>query len=263
MEATPSFSERFARIPPRLVAKVNGVETEDGFTYIGGRIADDIQAAVPDIGQRRDILDFGCGLGRVALQLRSRFPSSVIDGCDIDPLMLKWAAVLLQDKNVALHSGTHGFAGESFDLVVAISVFTHLDVTVDYWLSELHRLLRPGARAFLTYHDDTLFAEMAAQGAFPGIAPGHRLDARYVLGLGGPEGGATMGKFYTTESWNALLSRWFEIDSTVPRGLCGHQSYSVIRKRPVVIDRERMYREYARSLEQQLFELRQAHAVEY
>lgn len=72
-----------------------------------------------------------------------------------------------------------------------------------------------------------------------------------------------MGGFYVSESWNALMSRWFSVESTVPRGLCGFQSYSVIRKKPAEIDRVLAYREYAHSLEQQLFELRRQHSVEY
>src|ERR1019366_2403636 len=99
-----SFSEQFAKIPSRLVQKVNGDTTENGFRHIGGCIADEIQKGIPDFAQRKDIMDFGCGLGRVTSRLVERIPSARLVGFDIDPLMLRWAAVLLENTGVSLTS---------------------------------------------------------------------------------------------------------------------------------------------------------------
>jgi len=257
------FSERFARIPSALIQKVNGVASEEGFVYIGGRIADTIGGALGGFAGTRDVLDFGCGLGRVAARLFDRAPDARIVGFDIDPMMLKWGEDLLAGQPVRFVDTTLDLPNRSFDLVIAVSVFTHLDATTDYWLAEIHRLLRPGGRAFLTYHDQTLFGEMALQGQLPGVASDGALADRYVLGRGTPEGGAAMGTFYTTEHWERLLDRWFVISATAERGMFGHQSYSVVRPKPVSPPRGELLRHYARSLERQLSDLRREHQVFY
>jgi len=257
------FSERFAEIPTRLVQKVNGVETEEGFVHIGRCIVDEIEKAAGSLSETRDILDFGCGLGRVTAQLLDRAPLADFVGFDIDPLMLMWAGVLLEDPRVRLASTTLDLPDASMDLVIAISVFTHLDATTDYWLAEIHRVLRPSGRAFVTYHDEGLFREMAAAGKIPVVAADATLDGRFIVGSDSAEGGAEMGTFYTTGHWERLIGRHFVIEKTVPRGLFGHQSYSLIRKKDVAIDRTALFRDYVLSVEKQLFDLRRAHTVFY
>jgi len=258
-----TFSERFAEIPTRLVQKVNGVATEEGFVHIGRCIVDEIEKATGNLSGAGDILDFGCGLGRVTAQLLDRAPRADFVAFDIDPLMLMWAGVLLEDPRVRLVSTTLELPDASMDLVVGISVFTHLNATTDYWLAEIHRILRPAGRAFVTYHDETLFREMAGKGEIEGVAPDAALDGRHVVGGDMAEGGAEMGTFYTTKFWESLIGRYFAIEKTIPRGLFGHQSYSLIRKKEAAIDRALLFRGYALAVEKQLFDLRKQHTVFY
>ena len=257
------FSKRFAQIPPPLVTKVNGVATEDGFIYIGKCIADAIEKEVGGLSGAQHVLDFGSGLGRVMVQLLPRAPQAEFVGFDIDPMMLHWSGLLLEDPRTRLVSTTFDLPDESFDLIIAISVFTHLDVTTDFWLTEIHRLLHPRGQAFVTFHDETLFAEMAKAGQIPGATPDTPLSDCHVVGDGTAEGGASMGTFYTTKHWDSLLDRYFTIHHTAPRGLFGHQSYSLVSKKPVIIDRTSLYGQYARSLERELFSLRKQHQVYY
>lgn len=257
------FSQRFAEIPPILVTKVNGDTTESGFAYIGSCIADAIEKEVGTLTNTRKILDFGCGLGRVMAQMRGRAPEADIVGFDIDPMMLHWAGRLLGSERNRFVSTTQDLPDGGFDLIVVISVFTHLDTTTDYWLAEIHRLLGPKGRAFVTYHDETLFAEMAGKNLFPDVASDAALGGRYVLNAKTAEGGAAMGTFYTTNKWEQLVGRYFDVERTAPRGLFGHQSYSVISKKNVPLDREPLYRQYLASLEKELFDLRQRHQVSY
>jgi ubiquinone/menaquinone biosynthesis C-methylase UbiE len=258
-----TFSQRFAQIPPQTVAKVNGVATEDGFIYIGKCIADAIEKEIAGLAEVRHVLDFGCGLGRVMAQLLPRAPQAEFVGFDIDPMMLHWSSLLLGDTRTQFVSTTLDLPDESFDLIVVISVFTHLDITTDFWLTEIHRLLSPRGKAFLTFHDETLFAEMAKNGQISGASPDTILSDCHVVGNGTAEGGASMGTFYTTKHWDSLLGRYFTIHHTAQRGLFCQQSYSLISKKPVTIDRTVMYGQYARSLEQDLFNLRKQHSVCY
>ena len=246
-----------------MVAKVNGDTTESGFGYIGTCIADGIEQEVGSLADVPRILDFGCGLGRVMAQMRRRSPEANIVGFDIDPMMLHWAGHLLGEERNRFVSTTLDLPDGAFDLIVVISVFTHLDTTTNYWLTEIHRLLAPQGRAFVTYHDETLFAEMAGKGLFPGVEPKAVLSDRYVLNASTAEGGAAMGTFYTTVEWERLVRRYFNVERTAPRGLFGHQSYSVVSKKDVRLDRAPLYRQYAGALEKDLFDLRKRHQVSY
>jgi SAM-dependent methyltransferase len=227
----PTFSQRFANLPEDQVAKVNAFKDEGLFTHVGKCVVETLEREAGDLSEFRDILDFGCGLGRVLRPLVERVPGARIVGFDIDPSILDSCRRLLEDDRLRLVSSTGEFPGESFDLIFAISVFTHLDASFEFWLEEVHRLLRPAGKALLTYQDETLFTEMVSSGKIAGVdLEKQRLEERFVVGAGTLEGDAEMGTFVTTKHWEALLGSHFKILRTVPRGLFGHQSYSVLSK---------------------------------
>jgi SAM-dependent methyltransferase len=258
-----AFSQRFSEIPQYLVAKVNRDLNEQVFTTIGNDVCRYIIEACPQATSAPAILDFGCGLGRVLAPMRMQCPQARFTGYDIDPLMLRWCWHL-QGKApwLALEHSTQRMGNASFDFVYAISVFTHLDVSTEHWLHEIARVLKPGGTAYLTYHDETLFESFAGGPNLPSTSKGATLKGVHVEGKGTAEGGAAMGTFYETAAWVALLSRYFHVESTVPRGLGGHQSYSVVRNdgRALVAPDAVPYLTH---LEEQLFELREKAAVAY
>jgi SAM-dependent methyltransferase len=258
-----SFSQRFASIPVHLVGKVNGSLLESDFVNIGNVISDVIETSVSDLYRVKKSLDFGCGLGRILSSMLRKAPQAEFTGFDVDPLMLSWCSYLLQDANCRFVYTTLELPDSAYDFIYAVSVFTHLDASTDYWLAEIHRLLAPGGRAFITYHDETLFEEIAGGPSLPSIPKGAKLNARYVTGNETPEGGAAMGTFYTTEFWNGTLERYFAVDRSVPRGLFGHQSFSLIAKKEARVDRIVSDRQYICQLEQQLFKLRNSCKVMY
>ncbi|HZZ20092.1 MAG TPA: class I SAM-dependent methyltransferase [Opitutaceae bacterium] len=226
-----TFSERFLELPDDLVIKVNGSKDVQTFLGIGRCVVEVLELEIGQLWECPNILDFGCGLGRVLKPLSDRAPYSKLVGFDIDVAMLDACRFLLDDQKIRLVSSTASLPDASFDLVFAISVFTHLDTSIDLWLKEINRLIRPNGRALLTYHDETLFAEMVVAGqiadrALTDIA----LQERFIVGKGSEEGGAAMGTFLTTKAWEALVSPHFEVLVTTPRGLFGHQSYSLLRK---------------------------------
>ena len=265
------FSENFKNIPVPLVVKVNGDPTEGGFRYIGFHIAEGIEKELLSVANRhgspqselkqcRRILDFGSGLGRVILQLLTRAPNAEIIGFDIDPMMNRWAEDLFASERVKFVSSTLGLADSSFDLITVISVFTHMDRTADFWLSEIHRLLSDSGYAFITYQDDTLFKEMQAKGQFPASA---KIEDKFVTGEGTSEGGAAMGTFYTTPCWKNVLERYFAVEVLSPRGLFGHQSISLVKRKDARFDREALGRTYMATLEHEIYELRSKHEIHY
>jgi methylase of polypeptide subunit release factors len=73
--------------PEHLLFRVCGETGQEAYLDIGKKCLDDIQAALARVGRRwdsfRNILDFGCGCGRV-LRWCTRLPGQRISGTDID-----------------------------------------------------------------------------------------------------------------------------------------------------------------------------------
>jgi SAM-dependent methyltransferase len=99
----------------------------------------------------RALLDFGCGCGRVLRHWKD-LPARV-HGTDYNPHLVRWCEEHLTFGTFATNSLEPAlpFADRSFDLVYAISIFTHLDEPLQRpWISELGRIVRPGGLVLIT-----------------------------------------------------------------------------------------------------------------
>lgn len=137
--------------PPRLRLLVDG-RTGDGeaFLRLGAQMCDSIQAAVAaagaPAGEMGAILDFGCGCGRVARHWAA-VEGPEICGCDYNPDLVAWCAENLPHMRAARNelAPPTPYASGGFDLIYALSVFSHLDEELQRaWLAEFRRLLVPG-----------------------------------------------------------------------------------------------------------------------
>ena len=155
--------------PPRLRARVGASSSRTEFLEIGRRCAEDLLSAYRAAGRPADgdgrWLDFGSGCGRVARHLFGRSPISDYRGVDVDRAQIAWAGRHLPGRfSTIAPAPPMAFAGESFDVVFTISVFTHLDEAEQIaWLEELRRLLRPGGLLIATTHAPRIAVE--ARGA--------------------------------------------------------------------------------------------------
>lgn len=77
---------------------------------------------------------------------------------------------------------------------------------------------------------------------------------RLAIGRGAEDSSA-LATFFPTSYCESTLTQYFEIEKIVPRGLHGHQYFSVVRKKSSALNRLAVYLEYLQSLEEGLFRL--------
>ena len=143
--------------PPRLRLLVDGRSADAGlFLAVGAQLCDSIQRAAAEsgrpIGEMRAILDFGCGCGRVARHW-AQVEGPELHGCDYNPDLVAWSRGNLPHLRATRNEldPPAPFDSGSFDLIYALSVFSHLDERRQRaWLAEFERLLRPGGLLVLS-----------------------------------------------------------------------------------------------------------------
>lgn len=114
----------------------------------------------------QSILELGCGSGRLIRHLRC-FNGIRLVGTDLNGEMASWCAKSFPDMEFHHNDLTPPlrFAEDnSFDLIYASSVFTHIPLeTQSLWIKELHRILRPGGLAIVDvigeYHQERMLSE--------------------------------------------------------------------------------------------------------
>jgi 2-polyprenyl-3-methyl-5-hydroxy-6-metoxy-1,4-benzoquinol methylase len=105
------------------------------------------------LDELQSLLDFGCGSGRITRWWRAL--DADVHGSDADARAVRWCRANLVFARFASNGRRPPLAydGESFDLVYAISVFTHLTEELQRpWLDELRRVLRPGGLLVISTH---------------------------------------------------------------------------------------------------------------
>lgn len=138
--------------PRRLMVRVAGTADAEWFLRSGRAAYDAIAAHVP-LDETGAVLDFGCGCGRVT-RYWDDFAGTV-SGSDVSGRAVDWCRSNLPFARFEVNglAPPLAFADESFDLVYALSVFTHLPSDLQLaWRDELLRVLRPGGRLLLTTH---------------------------------------------------------------------------------------------------------------
>lgn len=137
--------------PPRLRLLVDGRSADGGhFLRVGRQMFEGIREGVVAMGREPEdlgaVLDFGCGCGRVARHW-SALAGPELHGCDYNGALVDWCAANLPSLRVARNQLAPPLpqVSGSFDLIYALSVFTHLDADLQRrWLAEYRRLLAPG-----------------------------------------------------------------------------------------------------------------------
>ena len=223
---------------PDTHLRVRVTNTPNSITYrstavqVFSEIRDAAQAHLASPPKR--VLDWGCGVGRITAYVRAEFPEFELFGCDIDPEAIAWCRANLNNVEFSVcppHPPTT-YADTDFDFVYAYSVLTHLTEDVqNQWLTELHRIMRPGAIGVLSVHGelaahyacspqllrqlaDVGFSDDSRDSNLDGIAPDDYYRGTYHT------------ERYVREKW----TKWFTVLDYKVCGVSGLQDLVVIRR---------------------------------
>ena len=234
------------------------------YQRLGVAIRDHILAALPAgwSPENKRVLDFGCGSGRVLRHFAELSETVELWGCDIDRASVEWLQANLSPPLRVLSNGAGPpleLPSGQFDLIYAVSVFTHLTDEWSSWLLEMRRLLKP---------DGLLVATFLGPGFAHAInrLPWHEpwdeeRIGMHIIGLGTPwdEGGPIVlhGRWWLEAHWG----RAFDVLSLTPGRDGGHGIFvgrKTIEREPSREDLERLEPGEGREVEALAWSLRQA-----
>jgi len=236
-------------LPPlHLANRVGALHGDDPlaqYNLIGRRTRIELCAVLPEHWTWRDrrILDLGCGAGRTLRHFVQEAHVCEFYGCDIDVESVDWLRGNLCPPFRCFANGEFpplDFAPASFDLVYAISVFTHLTASWSAWLLEVHRLLRPGALALVTFMGRGMWNLIAGERLAEDEVGMLTLKAGQLWDHGGPM--VLHSPWWIEEHWG----RVFEIVGMRPDGFAWApgigQGIVALRKREVSVTVEDLER---------------------
>lgn len=240
-KGTPRAATDTLPIPPNGVR--SGYDGSDsGYLSSGRNVARtvlnmvDRHGGLAD-GRPRDILEWGCSSGRVLRHFLDLSPTANCWGCDIDAWTIDWASGHLSPPLRFFRSTTSPtlpIESNSFDLVYAISVFTHLSDHFDAWLMELRRILRPGGFLFASINDEHVWERLSLNPNDSLAQRCPRLDFSKPL----EDDFVTHGLGHHAQSfWHTqgVRRRWsfaFEVLEITPACVDGGQTGVLLRKPP-------------------------------
>lgn len=144
--------------PARLIYLVAGHRSANAFLAGGRSACDAIRAILAKNNLRMEqfdnVLDFGCGVGRIIRHWNQSQPPA-LHGTDYNPDLIEWCRNNLSGFNFRVNTlaGSLPYENETFDFIYSFSVFTHLREPLQFhWLEELSRVLKPGGYLYLTTH---------------------------------------------------------------------------------------------------------------
>lgn len=155
-------------VPPEALRYRVGASTSAEHFLEQGRLAAEAVTRTLDTAGYRfaefaDVLDFGCGSGRV-IQWLPR--AGRLFGSDTDRDAIAWCSAHLPFATFSVNDPLPPlpYREASFDLVYALSVFTHVNEPAQLlWLKELQRVTRPGGLVLVTVRGDAYVHEMNAE----------------------------------------------------------------------------------------------------
>lgn len=190
------------------------------------------------------ILDFGCGAGRLLYAFRDQLDvSRIMSGCDLNERAVNWCK-RLGYKSV-IQNRAHeliAFPDNSFNLVVAVSVFTHLEIALQHhWAAEIARILQPGGALFMTTHGANFFPKLLQSYLnhpnanhmefFHLGGDGLFADLRFSGGADAdPQGQREVATAHTNDAVRRIFTKFDIAIHDIQTPLAGHDIYLLIKQ---------------------------------
>lgn len=154
------------------------------------------------------VLDVGCGIGRMAIPLTTYIRGGSYAGFDVGREMIRWCRRHITPQNpnfefawvpiynrkynpfgtIAAAEFRFPYEDDSFDFALATSLFTHLTrADARHYLSEIARVLRPGATALLTFFLITPESEREIAAGRTALRFRHEVDGALTTDARQPE----------------------------------------------------------------------------
>jgi SAM-dependent methyltransferase len=239
------MSDRPPLPPLALAHRVGSLPSESDpleiYDRIGRACRDQILRMLPDDWDLagRSALDFGCGAGRTLRHFLGEAAEAEIWGCDVDRASIDWVDDHLCPPLHALRSAPEpplDRPAASFDLVWAISVFTHLSDSWGRWLAELHRLLADDGLMIATCMGAGLSEKL---GAGPWDLDRVGMNVLYEWqgwDLGGPF--VFHSDWWLREHWGRAFEFVAVDERPAVEGELGRHSWLLLRRRQVEVTPE-------------------------
>lgn len=232
-----------APLPPEALAIRVGVNDPSAALESFDALGDDARRRIVDMlpagwtFQGKRVLDFGCGPGKVLRHFLDEAAESQFEGCDIHGPSVEWVEQHLNPPVRAFvneESPPLPRPDASYDLIWAMSVFTHLAAGSLDWLLELHRVLDEDGlliatilgKAMWEARESTLWDEDRIGMAV--VGHGEPWDA------GGPV--TYISRWWLEEHWGRLFDVVDVRDGEAP----GEHTVVLLRKRPADIGRDEL-----------------------
>lgn len=175
------------------------------------------------------ILDFGCGCGRVIRHLEPLAERARICGVDINRASIAWSQKNLPfaETRVCPLEPPLAYADGAFDLIYALSVFTHLPESLQIaWMREMRRLLHPGGLLFFTAHGVSYASDLQEEER-------KEFEAGHLVVRRAATAGSNWCGAYHPRAWvEANLLNGFRLLEHSPEGALGnpHQDFYLLER---------------------------------
>lgn len=231
-ETTAPFDDGRPMPPAELRVAVAGTAQPEWFSQSGRAQAERFIELAGAHGARLedgiDVLDFGCGSGRIARWFAPEVTAAGgrFFGSDLNPKLSAWCNGNLP----GLYSSNRlrpplRLPNAAVDLVYAYSVFTHLrEPQARAWLAEVARVLKPGGLALLTFHDEAFAQACGPEEARAGI-----VAQPYFVLNDALEGSNYLSAWTTQAHFAGLAAPHFQVEAMRP-GERDVQATAILRK---------------------------------
>jgi SAM-dependent methyltransferase len=207
--------------PLHLVRASTGTSSLAWLVQGGTLAADSIRALLAkhgiDIRSLGSILDFGCGCGRV-LRHWAGLPAEVY-GADYNRGSIDWCRRRLTFARCTVNglAPPLPYEREQFDLIYALSVFTHMpEPLMMAWMREMERVLKPGRFLIISTHGEAYVSR---------LTPAQQADfkaGRAVVVDQESAGTNRCGAYVSEDYVRRRLAGGFQVLDFVPQGAKGN-----------------------------------------